>query len=46
MAGNTSVPIEYWPCAVGSMLKCLQLEGERGGERGERGGGRWGMISR
>ena len=42
MAGNTSVPIEYWPCAVGSMLKCLQLQGEGGGG----GGGRGGMISR
>ena len=38
MAGNTSVPIEYWPCAVGSILKCLQLQGERGErEGGERG---------
>ena len=25
MAGNVRVPIMYWPCSVGSMLKCLQL---------------------
>ena len=34
MAGKVRLPIEYWPCAVGSMLKCLQLQ-ERERERRE-----------
>ena len=41
MSGNVRLPIMYWPCPVGSMLKCLQLwrerEGEGGRERGREG---------